>query len=61
MKDLLCALGLLLLLEGLPYFLSPSGMKRLMAQIPHLPNTTLRIVGFCAMLAGLMLVYFGRL
>jgi uncharacterized protein YjeT (DUF2065 family) len=60
MKDLLCVLGLVILLEGLPYFLSPAGMKRLMEAIPRIPDRSLRIWGLVAMVFGLLLVYIGR-
>jgi len=60
MSDLLAAMGLVFLLEGLPYFVSPRGMKQLMARIPDLPDGTIRRWGMTAMLAGLLLVYLGR-
>ena len=60
MTDLICALGLLLIFEGLPYFLSPRGMKEIVSKIPELSDSTLRTIGVLAILAGLALVYFGR-
>jgi uncharacterized protein YjeT (DUF2065 family) len=59
-QDLICLIGLLMILEGVPYFILPNGMKRLMERIPRLPDRTLRVFGFAAMLAGLFLVYLGR-
>jgi hypothetical protein len=60
MKDLVCLLGILLVVEGIPYFISPKGMKRLMEEIPKLADSTLRLAGFVAMILGVALVYMGR-
>jgi uncharacterized protein YjeT (DUF2065 family) len=60
MNDLLALLGLVAVVEGLAYFLFPGGMKRVMAEIPHMADRTLRLWGFTAMVLGLLLVYFGR-
>ncbi len=60
MKELVALMGLVLLIEGLPYFLTPRGMKRMMALIPRLPERALRLWGMAAMIMGLLLVYLGR-
>ena len=60
MTDFICAIGLLLIFEGLPYFLSPRGMKGIVSKIPEQPDSTLRTIGVFAILAGLALVYLGR-
>lgn len=60
MRDLVCAVGLVLLLEGIPYFIVPRGMKNLIQQIPRFPDATLRWWGLVAMVVGLFLVYLGR-
>jgi uncharacterized protein YjeT (DUF2065 family) len=59
-QDLICLIGLLMILEGVPYFILPNGMKRLMERLPCLPDRTLRMFGFAAMMVGLFLVYLGR-
>jgi uncharacterized protein YjeT (DUF2065 family) len=59
-KELICLLGLVFLLEGGLYFLIPRGMKGLMERIPRMPDRTLRLWGLAAMLMGLFLVYAGR-
>ena len=51
------ALGLALLLEGLPYFISPGGVRRYVAQILKLKDAGLRAIGFGLMLCGLILAY----
>jgi|Deesub1362A_J573_1020465.scaffolds.fasta_scaffold00224_28 hypothetical protein len=60
MKEFLCLVGLVILLEGVPYFLAPRGMKRLMEAIPQIPERTLRVWGLAAMILGILLVYLGR-
>ena len=57
MKLLLCLLGLVLVIEGLPYFAFPDRMKRWMGKIREVPDGQLRIMGFFAMCIGLVLAY----
>jgi len=58
MKFFLCVLGVVLVLEGMPWFLSPQVYKRMMLQILPVPENTLRTLGFLLMLTGLATVYF---
>jgi len=60
MKLLLCLVGLVLLLEGIPYFAFPDKMKRWMTRIMETPDAHLRIMGFAAMCVGIFLVYLFR-
>ncbi|MDQ1336249.1 MAG: uncharacterized protein QG552_3199 [Thermodesulfobacteriota bacterium] len=60
MRLFLCLLGLVLIVEGLPYFAFPDKMKKWMAMMQDLPNAQLRLVGFLAMGIGLLLTYFFR-
>ena len=55
------ALGLALIFEGLPYFLGPDAVKKLVSRMIELPPTTLRIFGFFGIVAGLSLVALSRL
>lgn len=57
MKLLFCLIGLVLLLEGIPYFVFPEKMKKWMRKIQELPDSQLRVMGFVAMCAGLIMVY----
>ncbi len=59
MKLFLCAVGLLLIFEGMPYFLSPSKMKRFLSQLMDVPDKQLHVMGLISMLIGLTLVYLG--
>jgi uncharacterized protein YjeT (DUF2065 family) len=60
MKLFLCLIGLLLVVEGVPYFAFPERMKKWMIMIQETPDSQLRAIGFLAMCAGLVLVYFFR-
>lgn len=58
MDFLLTVIGVVLVIEGIPWFLSPVGTKNLLRQILPLPSRLLRLAGFAAMLLGLLLVRF---
>ncbi|MBI3753742.1 MAG: DUF2065 domain-containing protein [Deltaproteobacteria bacterium] len=60
MAYFLSVLGLVLVIEGLPYFAFPAKVKEWAASLKELPEKTLRIMGFASILAGLLLVYLGR-
>ena len=54
---LVVILGIVLIVEGIPWFLSPQRAKRVLAQLFALDERTLRFLGLFFMLAGLGLVY----
>jgi uncharacterized protein YjeT (DUF2065 family) len=56
----LSAVGLLLILEGAPYFAAPDRMKALMAQVSEAPPSVLRLMGLLAMAAGAAVLYLAR-
>ena len=56
----LCVLGMVMIVEGLPYFAAPSKIKLWVQRLVELPDSSLRIIGFLLMSAGLGLVYLGR-
>lgn len=60
MKIFLSALGLVLILEGIPYFISPPRMKEFMRQIQEMDDGTLRKMGLAAMIMGLLIIYLVR-
>ncbi len=60
MKDLLCILGLIFIIEGLPYFVFPEKLKIYLTKITTMHDSTLRFLGITAMIVGLILLYFGR-
>ena len=60
MKLLLCLIGLLLVVEGIPYFAFPDKMKRWMRMIQDIPDFHLRVIGFVSMCIGLIVAYLFR-
>jgi uncharacterized protein len=60
MDYFLCVLGMVFIIEGLPYFLFPEKLKTYMLKITELPVLILRFLGISAMITGLILLYFGR-
>ncbi|MDT8440538.1 MAG: DUF2065 domain-containing protein [Desulfuromonadales bacterium] len=60
MELLILVVGFVLIVEGLPWFLSPRGAKRAMAQLFTFEDRLLRGLGLLLMLLGLGLVYLVR-
>jgi uncharacterized protein YjeT (DUF2065 family) len=60
MRLLVCLVGLVLIVEGLPYLAFPDKMKRWLSQIQRLSDNQLRVIGFIAMCCGLLLTYIFR-
>ena len=60
MKLLLCLIGLVFIVEGLPYFAFPGQMKKWMKKVQEIPDSHLRAMGFVAMCIGLLMVYLFR-
>ena len=59
MSFFLSALGLMMVLEGIPYFCFPQKVKLFAQKLPEIPDFTLRVVGFFLMMIGLLVVYLG--
>lgn len=60
MKFFLCVFGMVMIVEGLPYFAFPEKMKFWIQKIIELPDNALRRFGFVLMLTGLLLIYIGK-
>ncbi len=60
MKFFLCVMGMVIIIEGLPYFAFPEKLKSMIKKIIDTPNSTLRKTGLFLMLTGLFLVYLGK-
>ncbi len=58
-KFFLCVIGMVLVLEGLPYFAFPEKLKSLYLKLQEASDTNLRVLGFLAMVVGLLFVYLG--
>lgn len=57
MKILVTLIGLILVLEGLPYAAFPESMQEWLKQIVVMPPHLLRLIGFAAMFFGLFLCF----
>lgn len=60
MKDFITAMGLVLILEGAPYFLMPERMRTWVVKMGLMPDKLLRQTGFFLMILGLLVVYLAR-
>ena len=60
LTDLLAALGLLLVLEGIAPFLNPQGVKRAFARLVEVRDRELRIAGLGSMLVGVIILFLVR-
>lgn len=60
MPDLLVALGLVLVFEGLLYAVLPGQMKRMMVHVIGVSDDSLRWIGAAALALGVALVWFVR-
>jgi hypothetical protein len=60
MEYFLCVVGMVFIVEGLPYFAFPEKVKSYIMKLQEMPDSVLRILGLSAIIAGLILIYFGR-
>jgi hypothetical protein len=57
-NDLLSAIALMLVLEGLLPFMSPAGFRRAMLAMTEMSDSQIRFAGLSTMLVGVVLLYF---
>ncbi len=60
MKLFVTLIGLLMVVEGLPYFAFPEKMQALMRQIEKMNPDYLRLVGLVSTLVGLVICYIAQ-
>ena len=60
MKFFICVIGMVMVVEGLPYFAFPEKMKFVIQKVIEMPDKALQKFGFVLMLIGLCLVYLGK-
>jgi hypothetical protein len=58
--DLVVALSLMLVLEGILPFLNPDGLRRALAMMSQMDDKQLRFAGLSSMLVGVFLLYLVR-
>lgn len=60
MDFFLCVLGMVMIVEGFPYFAFPEKMKLWVQKMLEMNDRVLRNFGFMLMLIGFVLVYLGK-
>lgn len=58
--DLVRAMALVLVIEGMMPFLSPNGWRQSMIQAGRLSDKTLRTIGFASMMVGVLVLYLNH-
>ena len=58
--DLLVAIALLLVIEGVLPFLSPRSVRQLLLQMAEMDDRVLRLTGLASMILGVILLYMLR-
>ncbi|BAP56691.1 putative transmembrane protein [Thioploca ingrica] len=51
------AIALLLVIEGIIPFLSPTGWRKTLQVISEMPDEKVRLIGFVSMISGVILLY----
>lgn len=60
MQYFITVMGMVMILEGVPYFAFPDKIKAWLQKLIETSDPALRGLGLGLMLAGLLLVYIGR-
>ena len=60
MKFFLCVVGMVLIIEGIPYFLFPLKWKQMLLKVDEMSESWLRILGLMSIVIGLVIVFLGR-
>ena len=60
MSELVTAVGLVLIIEGLVYAAAPARFKAMMARLEEVPDETLRTGGLIAVALGVAIVWLAR-
>ena len=60
MKLFLLLIGMVLVIEGLPYVAAPEAMQKWLRQLIEIPPSQLRIIGLIAMGSGFAILFLTR-
>ena len=60
MDYLLCVIGMVFVIEAVPYMVFPKQVKAPARKVENIPVTALQIIGLVSALTGIVLIYFGR-
>jgi uncharacterized protein len=55
--EILTALALVLVIEGIMPFINPAAMRRMIIMVAQMDDSTLRVVGLTSMISGVLLLY----
>lgn len=59
-SDLLAALALVLVIEGIVPFVNPQSLRRMLETVSQLDDRVLRSIGLISMICGVVLLYLVR-
>jgi uncharacterized protein YjeT (DUF2065 family) len=59
-NDLLAALALVFVIEGMLPFLNPQSLRRMLVTVAQMDDRALRVTGLVSMACGLLLLYWVR-
>jgi uncharacterized protein YjeT (DUF2065 family) len=59
-SDLLAAIALLMVIEGMVPFLNPQSLRKMLETVSQLDDRTLRIIGLFSMIVGVILLTIVR-
>ena len=59
-EDLIRAIALVLVIEGMLPFLTPDGWRQAMLQAGRLSDRALRVVGLSSMIIGVLILYLAQ-
>jgi uncharacterized protein YjeT (DUF2065 family) len=60
MEFFLCVIGMVMIVEGLPYFAFPNRMKLWVRKLTEVPESSLRRFGLVLMVVGLAFIYLAK-
>jgi len=58
--DLLAALSLVMVIEGIVPFVSPHSLRNMLEKVTRIDDRTLRMTGLASMICGVILLYVVR-
>ena len=58
--DLLSALALVMVIEGIVPFVSPQSLRRMLESVSRIDDRVLRFTGLASMICGVLLLYVVR-
>ncbi len=61
MKTIFIVVGIVMIIEGIPYFTMPDGVKEVADKILSAESRSLRMIGLALMIGGLLIVSLARL